>query len=116
MKLFKTITLTLMLTALTSQISFANFPNPVDDPNPTVNLRNYVTKLLKKPDLEKDVNENVRISFFVTAEEKLVVLKTDARTLDLDDFIKTRLNYQKIEIKDLEVDRIFHMKVRFVTD
>lgn len=100
-----------MLTALTSQLSQAN---PLDDPN--ADLRIYVTNLLKKPQLAKSVDENVRISFFVTADEQLVVLKTDARTVILDEFIKARMNYKKIDVKNLEVNRIFHMKVHFVTD
>lgn len=111
MKFFKAIAVALLLTALTSQHSIAK---PMDDPNSE--LRSTVTKLLSKPKLNKAVDENVRISFFVTAEEELVVLKTDARTKTLDQFIKARMNYKKIDVENLEINRIFHMKVHFVTE
>lgn len=111
MKLFKNCAVAFMLLALTSQYSFSNSP---DDPN--ADLRNAVTKLLLHPQLDTRLDESVRISFFVTADDKLVVLKTDARTKKLDEFIKGRMNYKEIKVKDLEINRIFHMKVRFMLD
>ncbi len=111
MKLFKNFAVAFMLLALTSQYSFSNSP---DDPN--ADLRNAVTKLLLHPQLDTRLDESVRISFFVTADDKLVVLKTDARTKKLDEFIKGRMNYKEIKVKDLEINRIFHMKVRFMLD
>ena len=111
MKFFKNIAATLAFIALTTQLSIAN---PKEDPN--ADLRQAVTKLLMKPGLHITMDEEVRISFFVTEDDHLVILKTDARTKSLDEFIKNRMNYQKIEIKDLEVNRIFTIKVDFSMD
>ena len=111
MKFFKTIAVALTLTALTSHYSIAK---SLDDPNS--DLRHYVTNLLTNPQFERSLDEEVRISFFVTADEELVVLKTDARTNALDEFIKGRMNYKRIDIRDLEVNRIFHIKVHFDLD
>lgn len=111
MKLFKNIAATLAFIAITTQLSIAK---PLDDPNR--DLRQSVTKLLQNPALHMTLDEEVRISFFVTDDDQLVVLKTDARTKMLDEFIKGRMNYQKIDIEDLEVNRVFHLKVHFSLD
>lgn len=108
MKLFKTFAMAFLLIALTSQVSFSK---SMEDPN--ADLRNAVTKLLLYPELNTSVEETVRISFFVTADDQLVVLKTDARTKKLDEYIKSRMNYHKIQVEDLEINRIFHLKVHF---
>lgn len=107
MKIFKTFTLTVLFVLIISQASFSK---PID---PNVHLRNAVTKMLVDPDIDAAVNEKVRISFFVTADDQVVVLKTDARTKELDQFIKERMNYHKINIDDLDVNRVFHLKVHF---
>ncbi len=112
MKFVKILAVTLLITALTCPLSHANSKN---EPDPTISLRRYMVKLLRDPDLKKSVDEKVRISFFVTADQELVVLKSDARTKSLDKFIKARLNYKKIDVKNLEVNRIFHIKVHFST-
>lgn len=111
MKFLNAFAMVLIFIALTTHSSHAK---TLDDPNSE--LRISITKLLSKPNIGQSVDEHVRISFFVTDDEKLVVLKTDARTKPLDKFIKDRINYQKINIKDLEVNRIFHMKVHFALE
>ncbi len=108
MKTIKALAVAFLLTASFSSISNAR---TIDDPH--MDLRKAITKLLKAPNLNTSLDESVRISFFVTADEELVVLKTDARTKSLDEFIKSRLNYHSINVKDLEFNRIFHLKVHF---
>lgn len=110
MNYLKTFAITLLFTVFAFHSSFAN--QPEDDPNSE--LRSSITKLLKISEVDLHLNEDVRISFFITNDNQVVVLKTDARSNKLDKHIKTSLNYQKIKIKDLEVNRIFHMKVHFL--
>lgn len=111
MKLFKPFLVTLLFIAFICQFALAN---PLDDP--TSELRSVVVKLLTYPSIHTKQNQKVRISFFVTADEQLVVLKTDARDKKLDELIKERMNYHKIDVKDLEVNRIVHIKVHFQLD
>lgn len=108
MKNFKSMAIALIFTFLASHATYADAP--VD---PNADLRNAVTRLLVNPELSTDVNEKVRISFFVTTDDQLVVLKTDARTKVLDEYIKNRLNYHKVNIDDLDVNRVYHLKVHF---
>lgn len=108
MKYFKILTVTLVFITFCSQFSIAK---PQVDPSS--DLRFIITDMLKEPDLKITLDENVRISFFVTMEGEVVVLKTDARNETLDGFIKERLNYHKIDVKNLELNRIYQMKVHF---
>ncbi len=108
MKFFKFLAVTLMFITFTSQLSIAK---SMDDPS--VDLRFTITEMLKGPQLHTTLDEKVRISFFVTGDGEVVVLKTDARTKVLDGFIKERLNYHKIDVKNLELNRIYQMKVHF---
>ncbi|MBY5958025.1 hypothetical protein KUV50_07785 [Membranicola marinus] len=108
MKLFKHIAIVLLLITSIHQISTTK---PLEDPN--AKLRSVVVKLLKNPTLQTTLDQSVRISFFITTDDELVVLKTDARSNKLDEFIKERMNYHKINVKDLEVNRIIHIKVQF---
>lgn len=108
MKHFKTFAMAILVVILSSQASFST---SLEDPN--ADLRNAVTKLLLNPHFDDRLDETVRISFFVTADQQLVVLKTDARTERLDQYIKSRMNYHTIDVDDLEVNRVFHLKVHF---
>lgn len=83
------------------------------EPDDLQSLRKSVFNLLKNPDIGEELNEKVRISFFVTADYEVVVLKTDARTVKLDKFIKKRLNYSKIKANHSETNRVYHMMVYF---
>ncbi|MFD2826359.1 hypothetical protein ACFSYG_07740 [Leeuwenhoekiella polynyae] len=84
--------------ALTATNLFAN-----TDPKPeskSVELRAQVVALLGNSDieLEQDILEN-NIHFMVTAQGKLVVLNVDTENKIIENYIKSRLNYKKTDIK-----------------
>ena len=108
---FTSITRTAMLFLVISMACPHSEALPSDNLVP--DLRKSVIKLLRSPDINKDIDERVRISFFITADQQVVVLKTDARTIELDKYIKTRMNYNKIKVHHSETNRIYHMKVYF---
>ena len=105
---FSFISMAFVLISITLQAPANTLPNHSE-----VDLRKSIVKLLRHPELKKSTDENVRISFFVTADKEIVVLKTDARNKELDKFIKTRMNYQKIVVDNLDINRLFHIKVQF---
>lgn len=104
----KIICASILLFSFSSMTSGSNVVRDSD-----TDLRKSVIRLLKNPDIKNQADEDVRISFFVTTDDRVVVLKTDARTKELDLFIKTRMNYQKIKVENQETNRIFHIKVYF---
>lgn len=108
MKNIKSLGIALVFTFLAAHLSFAD--TPID---PNSDLSTAVTHLLINPEFTSSVDERVRISFFVTADDQLVVLKTDARIRELDEYIKTRMNYHKVDIDNLDTNRVYHLKVHF---
>lgn len=83
------------------------------DNDPSQQLRETLLEMLKSPNLDTEVNEMVRVSFFITTDGEIVVLKTDSRTKILDEFIKARLNYKTADIQGVEANRIYNLKVQF---
>lgn len=102
-------------TAMLFLVFFLGSPygNAVSPDGIVPDLRKSVIRMLRNPDIDKNINERVRISFFVTAGKQVVVLKTDARTIELDKFIKDRMNYNTIKVDHSETNRIYHLKVNF---
>lgn len=109
MNLLKSLAVALLLTAFTIKLSFAH---SVD--NPKSDLREQVIQLLGHPKFENPVEERVRISFFVTDDQELVVLKTDSRTPLIDQYIKSRMNYYHVAVEDLASNCVYHIKVHFI--
>ncbi|GAA5225294.1 hypothetical protein [Membranihabitans marinus] len=91
--------------------------NPVNEALPSWSsnerLSHDIEWMLNAPELKFKFSQKVRISLFVTADRQMVVLKTDARKKKIDGFIKSRLNYKKIKIADIESDKIYTIKVDF---
>ncbi|WP_236980711.1 hypothetical protein [Membranihabitans maritimus] len=110
MKFFKSIATTILFAFFIS--ATVNAATTYDLNN---QLRESVQKMLEKPDFDKVVDESVRISFFVTTDGEIVVLKTDSRTKSIDKYIKARLNYKKTQAEDVEANRVYNMKVHFKT-
>ena len=108
MKILNTVSVTFLLNAI---FCFTSFSYPVD--TPTEKLRGVVFEMLKKHRFDTSVDGKVRITFFMTPDEKMVVLKTDARNKKVDQFIKSRLNYKHHKVKGLEKNQIVHIKVHF---
>ena len=54
-----------------------------------------VAKLLDNPNLEMDVTTSV--SFIINSEKEIVVLSVDTDNNAVERFIKSRLNYAKVE-------------------
>ena len=102
--LFLVFTLTVMVIQVSANIPFQD---SISRP------RESVVKLLKNPEIKLTSDQNVRISFFITADNEVVVLKTDTHSPKLDKFIKERMNYKKIDAEFSEINRIYHIRVKF---
>lgn len=81
--------------------------------DPFSKLRKHIYTLLKDPDVKVEFDEKVRISFFITSENELVVLKTDTREKSIDHFIKEKLNYKITNTKGVETNKIYNLIVDF---
>ncbi|RXG27403.1 hypothetical protein [Leeuwenhoekiella marinoflava] len=93
--------------ALSATNLFAN-----TDPKPaskSVELRAQVVALLGSPniELEQDILES-DIHFMVTTQGNLVVLNVDTENKAVENYIKSRLNYKKTNLKVLR-NRFFNL-------
>lgn len=81
--------------------------------DPFSKLRKHIYTLLKDPEVRGEFDEKVRISFFITSEDEIIVLKTDTREKILDRFIKEKLNYRITNTKGIETNKIYNVIVDF---
>ena len=74
------------------------FANNNVELNPEQKLRNKVAVLLEKPEIKVENQElNANIEFTVNSNNEIVVLTVDAEEEAVADYVKSRLNYQKID-------------------
>jgi len=95
-----------LLLACTLQLSFAA-DSPDKKPDVYEQLSNYLKNF---PSDMVDEDMEVRISFMVTSESEIVVLKTSND--ELDNFVKRSLNYKKLSNHDMEVNTVYVLPVK----
>ncbi|WP_378183765.1 hypothetical protein [Aquimarina sp. SS2-1] len=66
---------------------------------PQVNFTKEIKELLKKPSFKVEDEIEASVTFTVNNEGEIVVLSVDSDSDIVKGFIKSRLNYQKIETK-----------------
>ncbi len=55
----------------------------------------------------------VKIKFLINEDNEVIVLTTDSSDVDLDAYIKRRLNYETIESDDLNKGKTYILSVEF---
>lgn len=102
--------------ALLSMSSNA-YANNGDDPETISNLRSDIVKLVDAPNLgENGINTaEVKLRFYVNADQEIVVVNTGTENNYLDSFLKNRLNYQKVKDKNLKPG-MYNLKITFKSE
>lgn len=72
-------------------------------------IRTYLSRV----DFEKYIEKNTKfnISFLVTHQNEIIVVSTD--NVQLDEVVKQTLNYQKIDMRNMEYNKIYTIPVNF---
>ena len=87
----------------------------VDGLNPKPNLRAEIIKLIDQPEAEilqgQDLTANLRL--MVNGENELIVLDTGTDDPLLDNYIKSKLNYKKVEAADINYFKFYFVKMEF---
>lgn len=66
--------------------------------NPEQELRNEIAALLEKPEIIVENEElSANIEFTVNSNDEIVVLTVNSEEDRITEYVKTRLNYQKVE-------------------
>tara|TARA_R110001632_G_scaffold82136_12_gene182473 strand:- start:808 stop:1143 length:336 start_codon:yes stop_codon:yes gene_type:complete len=104
-KMFLVVALFAMSTVLTAST------NPTLDEKPTT-LSTQVSKLLANPGFEVDTAIEADVTLMVNDNNELVVVSVKTEDEDIANFIKSRLNYKKVEV--IQSKETFHLPVRIV--
>jgi hypothetical protein len=84
--------------------------------SPESELREKITKLIRKPDLKLiPIHEReVTVEFIITRENKLVVLDVDTYNEPLKKYIKQKLNYHKVAVDGVRKLMPYRIDLTFV--
>jgi hypothetical protein len=67
------------------------------DKDKTVTISQEIGDLLKDANIELDYDVNANVTFMINGEGEIVVLTVDTSDLSIERFIKSRLNYKKLQ-------------------
>lgn len=87
--------------------------NDTEGVKPTKSLSTQITNMLSDnffSDQENDLTAQVR--FTLNSEGEIVVLSVDTDYIKLEGFVKSRLNYQKVDISTIEEGKLYTVPVR----
>jgi len=75
------------------------FANDKPSKNTSVEeLRNEIVVLLDKPEIKLEQNEiKANIEFILNAKGEIVILTVDSEKTAVEDYVKSRLNYKKVD-------------------
>jgi hypothetical protein len=72
------------------------------DKNKTLTISEEIANLLTDADMVLDYDVNANVTFMINGEGEIVVLTVDTTDSSIERFIKSRLNYKKLQNKLLE--------------
>ena len=61
-----------------------------------VEVTTQIAELLKNPEMEVNEDIEAKVTFMVNDKKELVVINVDTQNENVDAFIKSRLNYKKL--------------------
>jgi hypothetical protein len=83
--------------------------------NPESTIRNEIVKLIDHPNQDvlqgQDLTANLRL--MVNGENELIVLDSGTDDVLLDSYIKSKLNYKKVNARDINYFKFYFVKVEF---
>ena len=69
------------------------------DKDKKLTISQEIGDLLKDADMDLDYDVNANVTFMINGEGEIVVLTIDTNDLSVERFIKSRLNYKKLQNK-----------------
>jgi hypothetical protein len=108
----------LILTALillaSTSIKAVNTPLISNSYNEDIIREGFVSKLDSPADnVLQFTEETAFVHFTINTMNEIVILTTGTNNPDLDAFIKRTLNYERIDVKNILIERDYYIKVTF---
>ncbi len=114
MRKLKTLVLGLAILAA-GTISANNFNNV--DPVKKVSLAKQIGLLLKQNSFDMENSElKAQVLFTLNENREIVVLYVDTKNEDLAIFVKSKLNYKKVNVQEYKEGRTYTVPVRIVAE
>tara|TARA_Y100001933_G_scaffold248168_1_gene281748 strand:+ start:1816 stop:2208 length:393 start_codon:yes stop_codon:yes gene_type:complete len=108
MRKFKTVTVVFALLATMS--AFATKGKKATKEN---SLSGQIYEMLKENQFNANDKElTAEVRFIVSEKGELIVLSVDTEDEILEGFLKSRLNYQKVQMKNVAPGRVYEIPVR----
>ena len=87
--------------------------NDLDGVNPTKTLTTQISKLLSTNNLtENEVDVKAQVRFTINKNREIVILSVDTDNKEVEEFVKSRLNYKKVDMSQYVEGRLYTMPVR----
>lgn len=90
--------------------------NDTEGVEPAKSLTGQIAKMLEDnsfSEMESDLTAQVR--FTLNSDGEIVVLSVDTESVNLERFVKGRLNYQKVDISNVEEGKLYTVPVRIAS-
>jgi len=110
MKTIKSVVLALALVFATSL-----YANPIGDKKTKAQVEQQIGELLEEPQFEIEQDCKASVSFTVNDNNEMVVLSVDTDNNRVERFVKSRLNYKKLEA-DLPGGRFYTVPLKLLSE
>ncbi|SIQ38638.1 hypothetical protein [Maribacter ulvicola] len=89
------------------------FANDVKGENPTKNLSKQISEMLMENEFSaKDDDLTAQVRFTLNADGEIVVLSVNSKFARMESFVKSKLNYQKVNLTNIKEGKIYTIPVR----
>lgn len=110
MKNFKTIITVIAISLSTIFSTVAIEKNPSDT---NKNLRSKIVPMLGTEILLDVKNDcKAEVSFLVNNQNELIVISVDSKVTGFSSYVKSKLNYKKIDIKGIKKGEVYKMPIK----
>ena len=78
-------------------------------------LRTELVKMIQNPNLKENgiVKAEIQLQFTIGEKGEINVLKVNSESEYLNDFVRTKLNNQKINIDNINKEMVYYLVVKF---
>ncbi len=108
---------TLKMLVLVVAITFSSVLTASTDSNETADpasINETVGELLKNPDFQLNKEVNAIVAVFINQNDEMVVLSVDTDNKSVENYIKRRLNYQKLSKDAIGYSKSFKIPIKII--